>query len=807
MAIYYIGTTGDDANDGTRDSPFATAAAVTDRLEPGDTVFFLAGTYTNPTYGALDADGNRDIWKANTDTIVKLNGVHGAEGQPITFAPEPGAAVTLKYDGNSAFVIRDSSHIKVEGFDIEGPATSVTKEDALAAQWTYRIATSEDAQGNPVYEYFERDPSEVLDTKIKDTIAEYAALGIDQSGSGKPLMWNAAAISTPKGSHHIEITGNTIHDSAAHAVSAHGGNDYMTVTDNVIYNNTRYTTNGTHAISFKALNSIDDEDGVKIRVEGNHLYDNYNSLISWVTSKTFVTSHIDEGKSIHVQNSTGDIDPETGRIWDHGTILIANNTIERSGNAAVTANSVRGMVIARNTVTDAGYVNRIIDGDTDPDSDWFGFFSAQGLPEDYRVVAGGLRLAGATELTVARNLFSISDDRLFTVDASAVTTAANTTAIGNLYDGGRGLRLRASETDLGDLRDGFTATDADGLAGAASEGAVLVGTGNAESLYGGAGADVLVGQAGNDMLSGEAGGDILIGGAGSDTASYDDSATYVWADLQYASLNRGDHALGDIYDDIEHLIGTAQADTLRGDGGDNSLTGGDGNDILVGRDGNDTMMGGAGDDMLLGGEGADVYIGGEGIDQANYFYNDSGIRADFIATHLNTGAATGDTYFGMENLRGTRSEDDLRGNAADNRIDGFDGNDILFGRAGNDDLRGGAGNDFIGGGTGDDLLVGHAGRDTFNFGDIGAGVDTILDFRSGTDRLRLDADVFTAIGSRYLDPNSFVDGPAALDRDDYIIHDSGMLFYDADGSGAAAAVQFAVLANDGPIGAGDFLIV
>ena len=163
---FYIGTTGSDANPGTADQPFASAAAANALVQPGDTVYFLAGTYRNPTYGAVDAGGNRVIWKEAGDTILKLDNVQGTAGAPITYAAAPGAAVKLQYDGDSAIVLRGSSHIRIEGFEIEGPAASLTLEEARAAQWSYRVETGTDVSGNPVYDYRERDPAATLTTSV-----------------------------------------------------------------------------------------------------------------------------------------------------------------------------------------------------------------------------------------------------------------------------------------------------------------------------------------------------------------------------------------------------------------------------------------------------------------------------------------------------------------------------------------------------------------------------------------------------------------------------------------------------------------
>ncbi len=437
MAVYYVGLTGSDSNAGTINHPFATVAAANSVVQPGDTVYFLSGVYHNATYGALDASGNRDIWN-KTDSVLKINDVHGTAEAPITYSPAPGAVVKLQYDGNGAVVVRGSSHIRIEGFDIEGPAATVTLQDALDAQWSYRVQTGTDAAGNPVYDYRERDPA----VEFNET----------PSTVEKPLLFNASAISLPNGSTHIEIVGNSITGAAAHAIAAHGGNDYITVRGNLISDCTQLTSNGTHAVSFKSLDSSDTSDAAKIIVDGNTLIDNYNLLISWVPTKKFVTMAIDEGKPIHVQNCLATLDPVTGSIWDHGQVLIANNLVVRAGNAAITVNEARGVSIANNTIVDAGYINQLIDQDGVAGSPFAGFFSGQGLEPGFLVASGGLRLSGTHDVTVANNLISISDSRLVAVDAAADVTSATASFADNIFSGGNGLRFRA---DAATLSTGF----------------------------------------------------------------------------------------------------------------------------------------------------------------------------------------------------------------------------------------------------------------------------------------------------------------------------------------------------------------
>lgn len=143
---------------------------------------------------------------------------------------------------------------------------------------------------------------------------------------------------------------------------------------------------------------------------------------------------------------------------------------------------------------------------------------------------------------------------------------------------------------------------------------VSKGGASADRLYGDAGNDQLLGYAGNDILHGAAGADRLDGGTGSDYASYSGAGAAVVADLLSRSANWGD-AQGDVYVSIENLIGSAWADSLRGNNAANVIRGGEGNDSIYGRSGNDTLDGGLGDDVLYGQAGRDVLTGRGGSDR------------------------------------------------------------------------------------------------------------------------------------------------------------------------------------------------
>ena len=87
-------------------------------------------------------------------------------------------------------------------------------------------------------------------------------------------------------------------------------------------------------------------------------------------------------------------------------------------------------------------------------------------------------------------------------------------------------------------------------------------------------------------------------------------------------------------------------------------------------------------------------------------------------------------------------------------------------------------------------------------------VDQILDFDVAEDMLHLHSLQFGALGVT-VDVAEFHVGNAAAAADDRIIYDAatGALFYDVDGNGATAAVQFASLSTGLNLTANNVLII
>lgn len=332
-------------------------------------------------------------------------------------------------------------------------------------------------------------------------------------------------------------------------------------------------------------------------------------------------------------------------------------------------------------------------------------------------------------------------------------------------------------------------------------------------LYGDDGADTLEGGAGSDVLQGGTGADLMIGGAGDDYYTVSSSGDQV---VEQAGGGDADAVSAGISytlpDHVETLwlLGSAPLSGT-GNAGMNRIYGAEnaGANQLSGLGGNDSLHGGA-SDTLIGGAGNDrYYFASRGADPTIVEAAGGGNDTIFDVTRSITLPAN------VEHLVFARRYDadiDALGNALDNRMVGSVGNNELAGLSGDDRLSGGYGEDTLDGGAGNDSLKGGPDGDVFVFStapDAATNVDQLEDFVSGVDRIRLDDAVFDGIGALgALAANAFRAGAEALDADDRIVYDAdtGRLLFDADGSGAQAAVLFAVLVPGTSLTAADITV-
>jgi len=349
--------------------------------------------------------------------------------------------------------------------------------------------------------------------------------------------------------------------------------------------------------------------------------------------------------------------------------------------------------------------------------------------------------------------------------------------------------------------------------------------GGDDFIMGGDGNDYIYGEGGNDLLKGGGGADYLSGGPGIDTAAYNDSPPHagnygvtvaLGTDIAWFGDAEGDQLSG-----IENLSGSAYRDVLIGDdgvnvlqgwggddqlegyGGDDSLWGGIGNDSLYGFDGVDTLRGEDGNDYLRGGLGHDTMIGGTGndtyeVDSVFDVVTETGSQGiDVVSASVSYTLPAGADVETLQttNFGGT-SAINLTGNSSGNLVIGNNGGNILNG------------------GNGNDELTGRGGQDSFLFNtplSAAFNVDVITDFTVADDAIWLDDDVFTSnlLAGNSVAGSQFVIGTAALDGGDRIIYDdtTGAVYYDSDGIGGVAQIQFATLSAGLALTNFDFLVV
>jgi Ca2+-binding RTX toxin-like protein len=322
---------------------------------------------------------------------------------------------------------------------------------------------------------------------------------------------------------------------------------------------------------------------------------------------------------------------------------------------------------------------------------------------------------------------------------------------------------------------------------------------------------------GNDLLIGGAG-DTLIGGIGDDRFLLPASIGSGVRPTIDEKAGGGDDILLSGLADLD-LDGFANVENLqlvggtgligRGTTGTNRLTGSLGNDTLFGEGGNDTLDGSSGRDSLIGGGGDDTYILEEdGSLDSVVEGAGAGEGRDTVCSGLSVNLSL---YPNVENVLlvdrpgatpgvSIASDNNAIGSSADNLLTGNTGNNRLDGLAGSDTLIGGGGNDTLIGGGGNDTLTGGAGADRFRFAtalNATTNRDMISDFSIAQgDTIELENAVFTALTTTGpLAASSFLIGTAATSGSQRLLYNgsTGLLAYDSDGNGAAAAVAFAML--------------
>jgi hypothetical protein len=285
---YYVSAeTGNDSNDGlSEEAAFKSLQKGADRLEPGDTLYVMNGTYTQ-------SDPSKDllsVWKKS-----------GSEDNWTTIKAYPGHTPKLKVKGAFGINIAGSSYLLIEGLDIEGSKDEVTLDYAQQEQYN---------PNNPITN----------------------SIGIVINGNSEMGY-----------SDHIVIRDNKVRDFTAGGITAHHA-DYITIEKNVVSGNAWYTPKGMSAIGvIWNRNSDNNTSDYKMVIKDNIVFDN-QSLIPWNGS-----GEITEGHGIMLDTGDGKDQGQGHGGAYQGKTLVANNTVYDNGGFGIQAYHYLNVDIINNT--------------------------------------------------------------------------------------------------------------------------------------------------------------------------------------------------------------------------------------------------------------------------------------------------------------------------------------------------------------------------------------------------------------------------------------------------------------------------
>ncbi|HYX33357.1 MAG TPA: right-handed parallel beta-helix repeat-containing protein [Oligoflexus sp.] len=191
-SVFHVSSAnGSDKNPGTEQLPWKTLQYAHGKLKPGQTLLVGTGEYKSTNYAvlAITKSGTPDAW--------------------ITYRNFPGQSpkiVSTVRKNWSGIEVRQASYIVIEGFELAGHSKDVTLEGALAEM---------------------RKPT---------PYASSSGISVESRDLSKPIA------------HHIVVRNNYIHDHPLNGVAMMGA-DYVTVEDNRIHNNGRFSSYGGSGIS------------------------------------------------------------------------------------------------------------------------------------------------------------------------------------------------------------------------------------------------------------------------------------------------------------------------------------------------------------------------------------------------------------------------------------------------------------------------------------------------------------------------------------------------------------------------------
>jgi len=280
---YYVSGTGNDQNSGLSSSAaFKTIQKAADLTNPGDTVLIMNGVYTN-------------LPQAGTVVNIKRSGTAKAW---IKYKAYPGHFPKIQHNTwNGIAVSNGASYIEVNGLEVIGNNANVTLDYAMSQK-----------------------------TNKTNPLTNGNCINIDGRTNGHV--------------HHIRILNNKVHDCGAGGIGAMEA-DYVTIDNNVVFNNAWYSIYGCSGISIGSNWNFDNNQGYKMFITNNKSYNN-RMYIPWIA-----VGRITDGNGIIIDSSKNPNNPKLGAY--KGRTLVKNNLTFNNGGSGIHAFFSQHIDIVNNT--------------------------------------------------------------------------------------------------------------------------------------------------------------------------------------------------------------------------------------------------------------------------------------------------------------------------------------------------------------------------------------------------------------------------------------------------------------------------
>jgi hypothetical protein len=267
---YYVSGNGNDKNSGlSTSSAFRTIQKAADLTNPGDTVLIMNGVYKN-------------VAKALSAVSIKRSGTANAW---IRYKAYPGHFPKIQHNTwNGILISSGASYIEINGLEVIGNNANITLDYAMSEK---------NNRQNP--------------------LTSGNCINVDGRTNGHV--------------HHIRILNNKVHDCGGTGISAMQS-DYVTVDNNVVFNNAWYGVYGSSGISMLNNWNSDKNQGYKMFVTNNKTYNN-RMYIPWIA-----VGKITDGNGIIIDTTRNDQNNSKLGVYQ-GRTLVKNNLTFNNGGSGI----------------------------------------------------------------------------------------------------------------------------------------------------------------------------------------------------------------------------------------------------------------------------------------------------------------------------------------------------------------------------------------------------------------------------------------------------------------------------------------